>query len=149
MKYYQVSQRETFAREFAQGYLCCPEGNRGGWPLMRELRTGDVVFHYNSPSRAVLGISRIVNIGHHKGTATSDVSVVDGTQCILYHGRHLSEADFGDRRGRAYPTNYEVHAARILKQDLGKLLVRTPQVYLLSIDKAVAESFLANRGVRI
>ncbi len=111
MKYYQVNQRETFAREFGQGYLCCPEGNWGGWPLMKELRTGDAVFHYNSTRGAVLGISRVVDIGHHKGLS-SGVSVINGTQCIRYRGHHLSEGEFSDERRRhlrkQYPTHYEV-----------------------------------------
>ena len=153
MKYYQGNQNETFDREFAQGYLCCPEGNWGGWPLMRELRRGDVVFHYNSSSGAVLGISRIVGIGHHKGAATLSSSVIEGSQCIRYLGQHLSEADFDDRRRQhmrqKYPTYNEVHTAPILRKNLGKLLERTPQVYLLSIDERVAERFLSDHGVRL
>ena len=136
MKYYQINQRETFAREFSQGYLCCPEGNWGGWPLMKELRTGDVVFHYDSSLSAVVGISRIADIGHHKGLS-SDVSVIAGTQCIGYRGRHLSEAQFSEHRRRhlrqAYPTYYEVHTTPILKKKLGKLVSRTPHVYLWSL----------------
>ncbi|MEO8097386.1 MAG: hypothetical protein ABI811_06755 [Acidobacteriota bacterium] len=77
----------------------------------------------------MLGISHIVSIGHHKGVATLDASVVDGTQYIVYRVRHLSEADFGDHYRRhlrqAYPTCYDVHAAPILKKNLGKLLDRT------------------------
>ena len=110
------------------------------------------MFHYNSLSGAVLGISRIVNIGHHKGVATSTVSVIEGTQCIRYQGQHLSEADFDHHRRQhlreAYPTYNEVHTAPILKKKLGKLLVRTPRAYLLSIDEGVAKRFLSDRGVR-
>lgn len=153
MNYYQVNQNETFTHEFRQGYLCCPEGSRGGWPLMRDLRAGDVLFHYNSSRGAVLGISRVVKIGRHKGTASSHVSVIDGTECIQYRGKHLSEAEFDYNRRRhlaeKYPTYYEVHAERILERNLGKLLDRTPQVYLLAIDKAVAERFLAGCHVRL
>jgi hypothetical protein len=43
MNFYQVNQRVTFEREFGTGYLCAPNGSRGGWPLMNMLRKGDIL----------------------------------------------------------------------------------------------------------
>lgn len=153
MKYYQVNQRETFHREFTQGYLCCPQGKWGGWPLMQQLRTGDIIFHYHSPSRAVVGVSCIVNIGHHKGSTSSYPSAIEGTQCLRYQGQHLSEADFGPRRRlhlrETYLTYNEVHTEPILKRPLRKLLGKTPQAYLVAIDERVAERFVSDCGIRL
>ena len=126
---------------------------RGGWPLMLRLQPGDIVFHYNSHAEAVLGISRVVNIGQHKGSATSNPSEIAGTRCIRYHGEHLSKDHFSAPRRRylreKYPTYYEVHTDPLLEGRLGKLLARTPQAYLLSIDSTIAERFLIANAVEL
>jgi hypothetical protein len=157
MNFYQINQRKrkTFEREFNEGYLCSPSGNRGGWRLMKELQTGDTLFNYNStwrPSGAVLGISQVTSIGQHKGMA-SQTAVLPGTQCIEYCGRHLSEMTFS-QKDRAhyrqnYPSYFEVHAVPLLRKNLGKLLPKTPQEYLVRIDGALARSFLQNGDVRL
>ena len=155
MNFYQVNQRQrkTFEREFNEGYLCSPSGNWGGWPLMMALRSGDILFHYNSRRQAVLGISRVTNIGQHKGTS-SQTAVLTGTQCIKYSGRHLSEDYFSPKRRehfrQNYPSYFEVHTVRLHghgKANLGKSLTTPRQVYLVSISDAEARSFLKKWGL--
>jgi hypothetical protein len=150
MNFYQVNQRKikTFEREFNEGYLCSPSGNREGWQLMKELRTGDILFNYNStcrPSGAVLGISQVTNIGQHKGTA-SQTAALPGTQCIEYSGRHLSEMTFSEKDRahyrQKYPSYLEVHTVPLHGGNLGKLLSRTPQAYLVPISDVDARKFL-------
>lgn len=152
MAYYQVNQRDTFDQEFSGHYLCCPAAGYGGWPLMRELRAGDIVFHYSSKYQAVLGISRIVAIGEHKGKSKSH-SVIEGTQCIRYDGRHLSEAAFDqtrrDKLRNNYPAYYEVHTEQIVPRKLSRLLTRTPQAYLVPIDDELAQQFLVKNQVTL
>ncbi len=149
MAFYQVNQRMTFEREFRGGYLCAPAGKRGGWPLMKELRTGDVLFHYNSPSGSVLGISRVSHLGPHKGSEWDASHVLPGTQCIEYVGRHLSEDDFTPEDRQKYRQNYpryfEVHTIPIRRANMGKLLSRTPMAYLVQINVPAAERFLKDR----
>jgi hypothetical protein len=154
MGFYQVNQRRTFAREFKAGYLCSPSGNRAGWQLMTDLRSGDILFNYNSTCGAVLGISRVTNIGQHKGTASQTARVISGTQCIQYFGRHLSEDDFSpkDREHyrQNYPSYFEVHTVPLRRANLGKLLLpRTPIAYLVPISNAVAGRFLQQWDIRL
>jgi hypothetical protein len=153
MNFYQVNQNRTFEREFNAGYLCSPNGKWAGWPLMMALQTGDILFHYNSKRGAVLGISRVTNIGQHKGTASQTARVIQDTQCIQYSGRHLSEGDFSPRLREHYRQKYsgyfEVHTAPLRMADLGKLLPLTPQAYLVPISTEVARSFLQKGDIRI
>jgi hypothetical protein len=151
MRFYQVNQNRTFEREFKEGYLCSPNGNWGGWPLMKTLQPGDILFHYNSKCGAVLGISRVANIGQHKGTASRTARVIADTQCIQYSGRHLSEDDFTPRLREHYQQKYsgylEVHTVPLRKANLGKLLPQTPLVYLVPISHDVARSFLQQTDI--
>lgn len=153
MKFYQVNQKNTFEREFNAEYLCCPNGVWGGWPLMKELRNGDILFHYNSICRAVLGISRVTDMDHHKGVASEPAFVIPGTQCIQYDGRHMSESDFPVGEQKKIRENYssflEVHTVRFYKKNLGRLLRRSRQVYLDSIHDGEARNFLAAAGIRL
>lgn len=153
MSFYQVNQNRTFEREFKAGYLCSPNGKWAGWPLMKALQPGDILFHYNSKCRAVLGVSRVANIGQHKGTASQTARVIPDTQCIQYSGRHLSEEDFSPRLREHYRQKYsgylEVHAVALRMANLGKLLPLTPQVYVLPISSEVAQRFLQKRHIRL
>jgi hypothetical protein len=153
MRFYQVNQNQTFEREFEAGYLCSPDGRWAGWPLMKALQPGDVLFHYNSKCRAVLGISRVAIIGQHKGAASQTARVIPDTQCIQYSGRHLSEEDFSPRLREHYRQKYsgylEVHTVALRMANLGKLLPLTPQVYLVPVSKEVARSFLQKADIRI
>ncbi len=154
MSFYQVNQRRTFKREFTGGYLCAPSGNRGGWQIMKMLRNGDILFNYNSTCAgggAVLGISRVTNIGQHKGTASRTAHVISGTECIQYSGHHLSEDDFSlkerEHYRQRYPSYFEVHTVSLHKANLGKLLPKTPRVYLVQIRNAEALHFLRKWGL--
>jgi hypothetical protein len=159
MSFYQVNQRTTFEREFSGCYLCAPNGSMGGWPLMKELKGGDILFHYCSVARgpsgrgAILGISLVVNIGQHRGTARNVVAVIPGTQCIKYAGQHLSEADFTpilrEHCRENYASYFEVHTAPLRKLCLRKLLSRSPQVYLFRIIDELAQSFLRENNIVI
>ena len=84
---------------------------------MKELQSGDILFHYNSTRGAVLGISRVIDIGQHKGGASRTACVIPGTQCIQYTGRHLSEDDFSvterEHYRRLYSSYLEVHTAAL------------------------------------
>ena len=60
---------------------------------MKKLERGDILFHYNSTCGAVLGVSRVISIGQHKGLASETANLIRGTQCIQYSGKHLSEDD--------------------------------------------------------
>jgi hypothetical protein len=101
----------------------------------------------------VLGISQVTNIGQHKGTAPQTVRVIPGTQCLQYFGRHLSEDDFSpeDRAHyrQKYPSYFEVHTVPLHRGNLGKLLSRTPLVYLVQISDAEARNFLHKWEIRI
>lgn len=159
MNFYQVNQRTTFEREFTRGYLCSPSGDWGGWPLMKKLQTGDILFHYCSVARgpsgrgAVLGISRIIDIGKHKGIASQNVAAILGTQCIRYTGRHLSEQDFEptlrEHYNSRYPDCLEVHTAPLRRLNLRKLSDATPQAYLFQVRDEVAERFLQENGIQL
>lgn len=153
MEFYQVNQKNSFEREFKAEYLCCPDGKYGGWPIMKELRKGDVLFHYNSTRRAILGISRVTDIHQHKGVASERAFVIPGTQCIQYDGKHLSEADLTMKQQVDYRKNYggylEVHTVCVYEKNLGRLLPRSRQVYLDRIGDAEARNFLATAGIRL
>jgi predicted outer membrane repeat protein len=121
---------------------------------MKALRSGDILFNYNSTCAgggAVLGISRVTNIGQHKGTASQTARVISGTECIQYSGRHLSEDDFSpeerEHYRQNYPSYFEVHTVSLHRANLGKLLSKTPQVYLVPISNAEARSFLQKWGL--
>jgi hypothetical protein len=120
---------------------------------MKALQAGDILFHYNSKCRAVLGISRVTNIGQHKGAASQTAHVIPDTQCIQYSGRHLSEEDFSPRLREHYRQKYsgyfEVHTVPLRMANLGKLLPLTPQVYLVPISDEVAQSFLQKGDIRL
>jgi hypothetical protein len=154
MNFYQVNQNTTFERELRGGYLCCPNDRWGGWPLMKQLRRGDILFHYNSTHRAILGISKVIDIGQHKGTASNAVHIIPGTQCIQYTGKHLSENDLGlkqkeHNKYKGYTSYLEVHTIPILKKNLGKLLSQTPQVYLVKIKDEEARCFFKEWGIAL
>jgi hypothetical protein len=153
MKFYQVNQKGTFEREFNGEYICCPNGNAGNWPLMKDLRKGDILFHYNSTRGAVLGISRVIDIGQHKGVASKNPFVIPGTQCIQYLGVHLSDPDLTssqrENNRKRYPSYLEVHTAQLYKKNLGKLLPISHQAYLEWIGDTAARSFLADRRIRL
>ncbi len=152
MSFYQVNQRSTFKREFWGGYLCCPEGPYGGWPYMMALRSGDVIFHYNSPRQAVLGISRVIPPGQHKGAAADSVTQRPGTQCILYEAHHLSEDDFTPREVshyRRYPRCLEVHTIPCVERKLPKLLRSVPQAYLVLIPDREAVNYLNENKISL
>jgi len=72
--------------------------------------------------------------------------VIPGAQCIQYSGRHLSEEDFSPELREHYRQKYsgylEVHTIPLRTTNLGKLLPRTPQVYLVPISNEAALSFL-------
>jgi hypothetical protein len=153
MKFYQVNQDRTFEREFEGRYLCSPNGSWGGWRLMQELQSGDILFHYNSTHGAVLGISRVIDIGQHKGVSSRTACVIQGTQCIQYTGWHLSEDDFSvtDREHyrQKYSSYLEVHTVPLHKENLGQLLLRTPQKYLVRISDREARRLLEKWGIRL
>ena len=153
MNFYQVNQKRTFEREFTAGYLCSPNDKWGGWPLMQVLQSGDILFHYNSPCGAVLGISRVIDIGQHKGVASKTAYVIPNTQCIQFTGRHLSEDDFSPKEREHYRQKYasyfEVHTVPLRKENLGKLLPQTPQRYLIRISDGEARRFLDERRIRL
>lgn len=119
---------------------------------MKELTTGDILFHYNSRRGAVLGISRVVHIGQHKGGASKAAKVIPGTQCIFYSGRHLSYDDLTLKQQeghKKYSGFLEVHTVPLLKRNLGKLLHNSPQVYLLRIPDGEARDFIKNRSISL
>jgi hypothetical protein len=153
MNFYQVNQKKTFDREFTNEYLCSPIGSWGGWPLMPGLQAGDILFHYNSRAGVVVGISRVAKIGKHKGLLPQVAHVLRGTQCIQYSGRHLSEADFNSierqHYGQKYPSYFEVRTQRLRRANLGKLLKRSPQTYLVKLSAHEAQSFLNHSQIRL
>lgn len=154
MNFYQVNQRRTFEREFKGGYLCSPSGRRKGWLFMKTLQLGDVLFNYNStPRGAVLGISKVTGIGRHKGPLSDAAKPIPDTQCLEYSGRHLSEADFSRKDREHYRQRYsnylEVHTVPLLERNLGKLLIRSPLDYLVSVDRDLALCFLKGLHIRL
>ena len=160
MNFYQVNQRTTFEKEFKGGYLCCPSGNNGGWPLMRTLQAGDILFHYCSIARrsgssklgAVLGVSCVVEIDQQKRVSSQPCDVISHT-CIQYLGCHLSEEGFTPTLRERYRQNYrkywEVHTLPLHARNLPKILHRSPQVYLVAIEDGVARRFLADNEIRL
>lgn len=118
---------------------------------MKTLKKGDILFHYNSTRGAVLGISRVIEIGQHKGSAPEIANVIQGTQCIQYSGKHLSEDDLTlkqKERNERYLSYLEVHTVQLRKGNMGKLLAHTPQVYLLRISDKEAQRFIQAQGIR-
>lgn len=151
MNFYQVNQNMSFEREFKNGYLCCPNARYAGWPLMKKLEKGDILFHYNSTCGEVLGISRVIEIGQHKGTSLKSERI-RGTQCIEYSGEHLSEDDLSleqREKNQVYATYLEVHTVPLLRGNWRKLLLRSPQVYLVQIDNEKALRFIEERKIRL
>jgi len=145
VNFFQVNQRSTFKREFRSGYLCCPDGPYGGWQRMKALQIGYLIFHYNSVRQAVLGISRVIAIGQHKGATAHSAAQLPGTQCLSYEGPHLSEDDFAPQKRlhyRKYPMCLEVHTIPCIEGKLPKLLRRVPQAYLVPVPDREALNFL-------
>lgn len=152
VRFFQVNQRSTFEREFRSGYLCCPDGPYGGWPCMKTLQVGYIIFHYNSMWQAVLGISRVIAVGKHKGATAHSAAQLPGTQCISYQGTHLSEDDFASHerlRYRKYAKCLEVHTIPCIERKLPKLLRRVPQVYLVPVSDREALKFLSENKISL
>ena len=149
MNFFQVNQRSTFEREFRSGYLCCPEGTFGGWQYMMALRIGDIILHYNSPRQVVLGISRVIAIGRHKGAAADSAAQRPGTQCISYEGHHLSEDDFPPKQVSHYRRYFEVHTIPCIGRKLPKPPHRVPQAYLVPIPDREALNYLNENGISL
>jgi hypothetical protein len=151
VNFYQVNQYKTFKLEFGGGYLCCPDGPFGGWQLMRQLQVGDILFHYNSRNREVLGISKVIEIGKHKGSWAAAARVIPGTPCIRYVGRHMSESAFSKKRAlemrKRWADYLEVHAAPKKQGNFGKLLSEVPQRYLIELETGMGYDFLAKHGI--
>src|ERR1700740_2546782 len=146
MRFYQVNQSDTFETEFPANYLCCPNARYGGWPLMLEMRVGDILLHYKSAARSILGVSRVTAPGTHSGPRAGRWFVVSGTCCIQYFGTHLSEASFCESRQaqmrELYSSYLEVHTMPIVRRHLGKFLRSSPQRYLVALDSPGAMRFL-------
>ncbi len=156
MNFYQVNQNTTFRLEFPGGYLCCPDGPFAGWPEMKKLQVGDILFHYNSTCGAVLAVSRVITIGKHKGSGTTTACVISGTQCRQYTGSHLSMAAFSKKKAAKMQEKWRdylevhtaVHTPPKKQGNFGKLLPRVPLCYLIKVEDSKGRAFLAKHGIQ-
>ena len=153
MRFYQVNQSDTFDFEFPGNYLCCPNAGYGGWPLMWEMCAGDILVHYKSAARSILGVSRVTTPGIHRGSTTDRWLVIPGTCCIQYCGVHLSDASFREARRVDLRANYssylEVHTTPIVRRSLRKYLERSPQKYLVELDPPGVMRFLEENAIAL
>ncbi|MDP2317163.1 MAG: hypothetical protein Q8P41_30020 [Pseudomonadota bacterium] len=96
---FQVNQNNT--TETSAGILCAPDDRRAGHGLLRSLRPGDILFHYNSKERRTHAVSVVEPMNE------SDVRLdpwrplerirTRGACFLAYSGRHLTQDQPSER----------------------------------------------------
>ena len=147
MTYYQVYQSDK--EEGRLGFLVAPNDNRAGHSLLKDLKEGDVIFHYNSPTRKVFAISRVLpydyaalftQVDRIGDGAKSVGRPKDSSVAIIYKGRHLTIAG-----GASEHLIAKVETIR--EGEFGETLGPRHPRYLVKIDEAVGRSVLAKYEV--
>ena len=132
MAIYQVNQGSSFITEYPSEYLCCPSGHYGGWPIMRKLKVGDVIYHYDSSTKLIRGKSEVIALPNE--FVGKKLTLV----CSEYCGQHLSFSCFDQIKQtelRKYSHFYVVYVKQLVPIDdpsLRNIIHKTFRGYLNS-----------------
>ena len=144
-RYFQVNQAYSNKTEFKNEYLCAPDQEIAHWEILKELKVDDLIFHYSSIDKRVFGLSKVIEIGPHKGQEGAKELEL-GETFRVYEGEHLSlkhmapDAKAAERdRVERY---IEVHTKIIQEKYLGGNFFEGRQVYCARIETPLAEKRL-------
>lgn len=87
--YFQANHKQL---EFQKRCLCAPDDRFAGHDLMRALRPGDVLLHYDSTLKHIFACSHVLESAaddFHHVVGSVPVTMV-GSACATYHGRHAT-----------------------------------------------------------
>jgi hypothetical protein len=91
---YQINQ--AVSKETYQGFLCAPDGSRGGWRRLLEMQPGDIIFHNDHATIRAVSVVEPMNLDDTRIRSRIDriwQGKVVGA-CLRYEGHHLSLPDF-------------------------------------------------------
>lgn len=155
MRFFQVNQHFKNRREYRHGYLCAPVGSQNGWPLIKELRKGDIVFHHSSLEKMVFAVSRVVEAKRPKDFPGLRVFRFEwrpegGGMLLEFRGRHLSWEDMTDpqrKRLDSLEWYLEAHTVGLCEKRLGDSFRPGEQLYLAELKEAEALDRLERYGL--
>lgn len=155
MRFFQVNQQFKNRREYKHGYLCAPVGNQHGWPLMKELRAGDLVFHHSPIEKTIFAVSRVVEAMRPKDFPGLRVfrfewRAHEGGMLLEFRGRHLSWEDMSEPQRKRYDSQewfFEAHTEGLIEKRLGESFRPGEQLYLAELKEGEALDRLERHGV--
>ena len=148
MRYWWVSQNQTFEHEVPGGYMWAPKVNRDGsrnhfYETMREVSAGDIIFSFNNRKIMALGIAR--------GSAYTCPKPVEFGSAGAYWNEvgWRVDVDFKILINRIEPRDYMATLRPLLPPKYSPIRADGTgnQIYLAELPAALAEALLVLVGV--